>query len=633
MKKLLRSKKLFLSVICWVIAVMVNAQADHSLHVIPEPVSVKMKAGVFVLKPQTVIVAGNARAKDAAQMLASMLDVPTGFKLTVQQKSATGMKDAIVLGINEKENKEIGKEGYILNVSAAQITIKANDERGLFYAIQTLFQMLPPEAAAFKAAKHVEWTIPCAEITDYPRFGWRGLMLDVSRHFFPKEFVKRYIDQMSRYKFNVFHWHLSDDQGWRVEIKGLPKLTEVGAWRVARQGSWWSFLPPQPGEKADFGGFYTQEDIKEIVAYAKERHIDILPEIDVPGHSLAAIAAYPYLSATGYLTHVNPGSRFYNIEDNTLNPTDERVYEFLDIVFTQIAEMFPFKYIHIGGDECTKLFWHRSAKVQEFMKAKGIKNEEELQSYFIKRMEKILQSKGKKLIGWDEILEGGLAEDATVMSWRGMEGGIKSAKMGHHVVMTPSSYAYIDLYQGDPLVEPETYSMLRLRRCYDFEPVPEGINSELILGGQGNLWTESVPTGRQAEYMTWPRAFALSEVFWSPKQKRNWQHFIRRTEKNFEYLDRSNTLYARSMYDAIITGVNGPGDSLKVKLATEIDGLDIYYTFDGTNPDPFQKRYNGKPLDIPKGASQIRVRTYRNGEPVGLQINFPLKELANRLEK
>lgn len=626
---MMQIKKTLLLAIAFAVLIIANAQTGNSSHIIPEPVSVKTKSGAFVLKPQTGIVA-NDKAKKVAQVLASMLSVPTGYNYTVQSASHGGNKDAITLTINEKENKEIGKEGYVLNVSATNISVKANDERGLFYAIQTIFQMLPSDASALKAVKNVEWSIPCAEITDYPRFGWRGLMLDVSRHFFPKDFVKRYIDQMARYKFNVFHFHLSDDQGWRIEIKGLPKLTEVGAWRVARQGSWWSFQVPQPGEKSDFGGFYTQEDIKEIVAYAKERHIDVLPEIDVPGHSLAAIASYPHLSATKYLTYVNPGSRFYNIEDNTLNPADEKVYEFLDIVFTQIAELFPFQYVHVGGDECTKVFWKRSSDVQEFMKKNEIKNEEELQSYFIKRMEKMLRSKGKKMIGWDEILEGGLAEDATVMSWRGMEGGIKAGKMGHKVVMTPSHHAYLDLYQGDPIVEPETYSMLRLKSCYDFEPLPSGINKELILGGQGNLWTESVPTPRQAEYMTWPRAFALAEVFWSPAEKKNWKNFAGKVEKQFPYLESRKVNYARSMFDAIITGIKEGKDPYRVKLATEIDGLDIYYTFDGTNPDVYTKKYSGVPLEIPKGASQIRVRTFRNGEPIGSQINFPLKELENR---
>lgn len=607
------------------------AQSGNRIQIIPEPVNVKEKSGEYVITGSTRIVAQNNRALDAARMLASMLKTPTGYNLSVQQAKTAG-SNSIALKINETENREIGTEGYSLKVHATGVSISANHEKGLFYGIQTLFQLLPPDIAAPSATKGVRWSVPCAEIIDYPRFGWRGLMLDVSRHFFPKEFVMRYIDQMAKYKFNVFHWHLSDDQGWRVEINGYPELTRVGAWRVPRQGSWWSFLPPQPGEKAEYGGYYTQDDIREVVAYAKARHIDILPEIDVPGHSLAALAAYPHLSATGYITHVNPGSRFWGVEDNTLNPADERVYGFLDTVFTQIAELFPYPYIHIGGDECAKVFWNRSAKVQQFMKEKNIKNEEELQSYFIKRVEKILHAKGKKMVGWDEILEGGLAESATVMSWRGMEGGIKSAKMGHKVIMTPNRFTYLDLYQGDPIVEPETYSELRLKTCYSFEPVPEGIDPSLILGGQGNLWTESVPTGRHAEYMTWPRALALAEVLWSPRRQRNWNGFVGRIEKNFQYLDKSNTLYARSMYDAIITGIKKGEKEYLVNLKTEVEGLDIYYTFDGTNPDIYSRKYTGTPLSIPKGASQIRVNTFRNNRPIGTQINFPLKELENRLE-
>ncbi|MBX2925178.1 MAG: family 20 glycosylhydrolase [Chitinophagaceae bacterium] len=603
---------------------------QQSLSIIPEPAALVMNKGSFLLDDKTVIVAegDNSELKLFAETFAGWLLPAMGVQLKVVDRPGAAKK--IVLSLNASLKDVKTEEGYMLKISSSHISLSAARPAGIFYGLQTLRQLLPP-AIEYQTKQPASWEIPAVKITDYPRFGWRGLMLDVSRHFFSKEFVKKYIDEMARYKFNVLHLHLTDDQGWRIEIKGLPKLTEVGAWRVPRQGSWWSFLPPQPGEKADFGGFYTQEDIKEIVAYAKERHINILPEIDVPGHSLAAIAAYPHLSATKYLTYVNPGSKFYNIEDNTLNPADERVYEFMDVVLTQIAALFPFRYVHIGGDECTKLFWKRSSEVQDFMKKNGIKNEEELQSYFIKRMEKMLQSKDRKLVGWDEILEGGLTEDATVMSWRGMEGGIKSAKMGHPVIMTPNRHAYLDLYQGDPIVEPETYSMLRLKSCYDFEPVPQGIEKELILGGQGNLWTESVPTPRHAEYMTWPRAFALAEVFWSPAEKKNWKSFTSKVEKQFSYLDNRKVNYARSMFDAIITGVKADKNTYKVKIATEIEGLDIYYTFDGTNPDIYTEKYTGTLLEIPKGASQIRVRTFRNGEPVGQQINVPLKELEKRI--
>lgn len=456
-------------------------------------------------------------------------------------------------------------------------------------------------------------------------------MLDVSRHFFPFDFLKQYIDEMVKYKFNVFHLHLTDDQGWRIEIKGMPNLTEAGAWRVPRQGSWWSFAPPQPGEGATYGGYYTQEQIKELVKYAAERNVTIVPEIDVPAHSLALITAYPGLSCTGKQYDVNPGSRFKD-ECNVLCVANDATWAALDKIFTQVAELFPGEYIHIGGDEANRGFWGQHEADKALMQKEGIKNLAELQSYFTKKLEKLVISKGKRMIGWDEILEGGLAPEATVMSWRGMEGGIKAAQMGHHVIMSPTTHAYLDLYQGDPIIEPETYSMLRLKSCYDFEPVPNGIDKSLILGGQGNLWTESVPTGRHAEYMTWPRGFALAEVLWSPATSKNWVDFIRRMEWQFNHLDKAGVNYARSAYDAIITSVKDVKGDYLVKMTTEIPGLDIHYTFNGTNPSVHEAKYNGTPLTIPKGASQIRVRTYKDGKPAGEQINFMLSKLKERLE-
>jgi hexosaminidase len=468
---------------------------------------------------------------------------------------------------------------------------------------------------------------------DYPRFGWRGLMLDVSRHFFSKQFVEAYIDEMAKYKYNIFHWHLTDDNGWRIQIKGLPRLTEVGAWRVPRTGRFGRFAPPQPGEKATYGGYYTQQDIRDVVAYAKKRFITIVPEIDVPAHSLSLIAAYPNLSCTQLQYPVNPGSSFYRKEDNVLCVANDSTWLMLDKIFTQVAQLFPGPYIHVGGDEAYKGFWKECPKDQALMKREGITTLDGLQSYFEKKLEKIIISKGKKMIGWDEILEGGIAPEATVMSWRGMQGGIKAAQMGHEVIMTPTTYCYLDLYQGDPLIEPATYSRLRLSTCYKFEPVPEGVDPKYILGGQGNLWTESVPNERHAEYMTWPRAMALAEVFWSPDSARNWPDFVSRMQYRFKYMDAAHVKYARSAYDPIITGVRDANDSLQVRLATEIPGLDIYYTFDGTNPDQYYPKYQGAPLDIPKGATEIRVVTYRNGKPIGHQIDCPLSEVAKRVPK
>jgi hexosaminidase len=476
--------------------------------------------------------------------------------------------------------------------------------------------------------------MPCVSITDYPRFGWRGLMLDVSRHFFSKAFVKQYIDEMVKYKFNVFHWHLTDDQGWRIEIKGLPELTAKGAWRVPRTGQWNSFTPPQPGEQATDGGYYTQEDIREVVAYAKARFVTVVPEIDVPSHCLALIATYPELSCTKLPYDVNPGSRFLRKDiNNVLCVANDSTWLILDKVFTQVAALFPGEYIHVGGDEAHKSFWEACPKDLALAKQLGVTIQGGLQAHFEKKMQQLIRSKGKKMMGWDEILNDGLPADVAVMSWRGMNPGIAAAQQKHPVVMSPWGQAYLDLYQGDPLVEPHTYGMLRFKTCYDFNPCPDSVDAKYILGGQGNLWTESVPNERQVQYMTWPRSLALAEVFWSPQSRHDWPDFVRRTERQFDYMDAAQVKYARSMYDPIIDVAQGSDDSLKVTLASEIPGLDIYYTFDGANPDNFYPRYAGAPLDIPKGASEIRVIAYRDGRPIGQQINCPLNLLRQKLDK
>lgn len=528
-------------------------------------------------------------------------------------------------------------EVYQLDVERSKIRLAAASNAGLFHGIQTLMQLIPLRDTCHPDAPVV---LPGVHIEDQPRFAWRGLMLDVSRHFFTVEEVKAYIDQMAEYKFNIFHWHLTDDQGWRIEIKSLPRLTEVGAWRVPRTGPWWTYEPPREGEEATYGGFYTHDQIREVVQYAKERYIDIVPEIDVPGHSLAMIAAYPHLSSTELPYQVNPGSKFYTIEDNALDPSKEEVYEVMDRVFTEVAELFPFEYIHVGGDECYKGFWAKDAGCQALMKREGMTHVDELQSYFIRRMEKILQSKGKKLIGWDEILEGGLAPEATVMSWRGMSGGIKAAEMGHQVVMTPTQHCYLDLYQGDPLVEPMTYSMLKLRDVYRFEPVPEGIQEELILGGQGNLWTESVYTLSHAQYMTWPRSFALAEVLWSEKGNQEWSDFVNRTLEHFQRLEGEGVNYAVSAFECQVKitaenlklkdkGKENGKAKFYVELVSEVDGLNFYYTFDDSFPDPDYPKYDG-PIAVPEGATTFRVVSYLHGKQIGRQLKFELKDLQNR---
>ena len=594
--------------------------------IIPQPVQLKTSTGHFQLNHQTTINVptgvGNAECKRLADLLAGMLGGPTGYRIAVS--SVNKPSNVIRLKLNGIQDAAIGEEGYKLKVTPTSVSIYANTTKGLFYGIQTLMQLLPPDIETKGKVAVAKWSMPCVDITDYPRFGWRGLMLDVSRHFFPKQVVEDYIDEMARYKFNMFHWHLADDEGWRIEIKSLPQLTSVGAWRVMRTGPLFgmgSFAPPQPGEKATYGGFYTQDEVREIIKYAQDRYITILPEIDVPAHSLALIASFPNLSCTQVPYPVNAGTRYNPQQDNVLCVANDSTYLILDKIFTEIAQLFPCKYIHVGGDEAYKGFWANDPKDQALMKREGLKNVDELQSYFVKRVEKIITSKGKKLIGWDEILEGGLAPSATVMSWRGVEGGIAAAKLGHEVVMSPQQYCYLDLYQGDPSLEPHTYGKLWLRDCYEYEPMPDSVDEKLILGGQGNLWTESVPDERQIQYMIWPRAMALAEVFWSPRKERDFDEFTQRVEAHFKRLDAAQIKYARSIYDPVVTAVRMPGDtSLRIKLDSQIGKLDIYYTFDTTTPDNFSHKYNGVPLVVPTGAAEIKAITYRNGQPIGKQI-------------
>ena len=566
-------------------------------------------------------------------MLSQKLNLSTGFSIKAQQDKA----GSIQFNLNKAPVAQIGKEGYILESSPKGVVIAANAPAGLFYGMQTLLQLLPKEIES-KTAINMTWTMPSVKITDYPRFGWRGIMLDVSRNFFTKEEVKLYIDQIAKYKYNTFHWHLTDDNGWRIEIKSLPKLTEVGAWRVPRFGQFSDRTAPKPGEAAIVGGFYTQADIKEIIQYAQDRNITILPEIDIPGHSMSAIAAYPQLSCTKDTSiKVNPGSAFsewYNNGtfkmkiDNTLNPSDEKVYEFLDKVFTEMAALFPNPYIHVGGDECYKGFWTNDPGCQALMKKMNMAHPEELQAYFMKRVEGILKSKGKKMIGWDEILEGGLAPEATVMSWRGIKGGIEAAKMGHDVVMTPTTFAYLDYQQGEQTIEPTIHANLRLSKCYSFDPVPEGVDVKYILGGQGNLWTEQVVTMHHAEYMTWPRGWALAEDFWSPKASKNWANFIQRVEKQFDRADIEGVNYSSAIYDAIIK-VSGKDGKMILDLDSEVPGLDIFYTIDGAMPNIYSPKYS-KPVELPEGPVTVRVVTYRDGKQIGHLITLKPEDLKKR---
>jgi len=613
---------------------------SNTVSIIPQPVSVKLSNGVFTLPKNVIIEAGSQpQLQQTIAFLRQRLSAATGSTITVTNPATS---PTVSLILNRTTDAAIGEEGYRLSVTPKKITISANEPAGIFYGVQSLIQLFPPAIESSTPVANTKWEAPTVEIMDYPRFGWRGLMFDVSRHFFTKEEVKQFIDQMVRYKFNVLHWHLADDEGWRIQIKAFPKLTEVGAWNVKKVGYFGTFAAPAADEPRNYGGFYTQDDIKEVVQYAKDRFVNVLPEIDVPGHSLAAVVSYPELSCTPEAStyKVRSGEEIMDwskgappiaLIDNTLCPANEKVYDFLDKVLSEVAPLFPFEYIHMGGDECPKNYWEKTPAIKQLMQKEGLKTMEEVQSYFTKRLEKIVESKGKKFIGWDEILEGGLAPSAAVMSWRGMKGGIEAAKMGHEVVMSPTDFAYIDYMQGDAIIEPRVYATLRLSKAYQFEPVPDGVDPKFIKGGQANLWTEQIYNMRHQQYMTWPRGWAIAESVWSPKEKKNWDNFFSRVENHFKRYDVAEINYAPSVYEPIFKASRTADKQLQIDLSTEVKGVDVYYSFDNSFPDRFYPKYTA-PLIAPKDAVMLKVVTYKGKERVGRMIAMPLDELKRRAD-
>jgi len=599
------------------------------LSVIPEPESVKSQPGVFRIDSQTqlLIAEQDIDLKNVAILFSDQLRLAGGPFLRVKTTSDETNDGNTIVFAYAKHREKLPTEGYRLRVTPTGIFVVGNSGAGLFYGMQTLLQLLPPEV--FKLTRPEEgkqWEVPCVEIQDAPRFPYRGMHLDVSRHFFPKEFIFRYIDLISIYKMNLFHWHLTDDNGWRIEIKKYPKLTEVGAWRVNREDLPWRERPPQQtGEKATYGGYYTQEDIREIVQYAAQRYVTIIPEIEMPAHSLEVLAAYPELSCTGGPFTVPPGSYWPN--DDILCAGNDSVFTFLEDVLTEVMGLFPSEYIHVGGDEATKTRWEACPKCQSRMKEEGLANVEELQSYFIKRIDTFIHSKGKKLIGWDEILEGGLAPEATVMSWRGVEGGISAARQGHDVIMTPTSHCYFDYYQADPEFEPVAIGGLTtLKKVYSFEPVPEELSTEEarhILGAQGNLWTEFIPSPSQAEYMAIPRMIALAEVDWSPAKLRNWVDFRQRLNSQFKRLEYMGVNYSKGSYHIDIqTQFNHKTGKINVVLSSEQPGIPIYYTLNGDKPTPESTLYT-EPFEI-SGNAYIRAGLFVNGTLMEKTTEMPI---------
>jgi hexosaminidase len=508
--------------------------------IIPKPVSLTVKNAKekFVINEHTQIIAERKDALLAAKFLQQYVKEHYHKELSITANSK-GNNRIVIKQVTAKDNR---KDAYTLHTAKEAIQIEAREGAGLFYGVQSLIQLLP-------VSGQLEEGIPAVTIQDHPRFQYRGLHLDVSRHIFPLDYIKKYIDYIALHKMNYFHWHLTDDQGWRIEIKRHPKLTEVGAWR---NGTIIGLFPGTGNDSLRYGGYYTQEEIKEVVRYAAERYITVLPEIDIPGHCMAVLATYPELSTTpNEPKQVAQTWGIYNRQNNVLAPS-EKTFALIEDVLNEVMELFPSEYIHIGGDECAKKWWKESEATQQFIKANGLKDEKELQSYFIRRAEKIVSRKGRKIIGWNEILEGGLAPNAAVMSWQGTAGGITAAKEGHPVVMTPGSHLYLNKTQS---VKEDSLTAagkpIFLDSVYLYELVPEvltGRESKYIWGAQANVWTEYIANPSKVEYMLFPRLSAFSEVLWSPKESRNWEDFQKRLPYQFKRYDLWQANYSTEYF-------------------------------------------------------------------------------------
>jgi hexosaminidase len=509
--------------------------------ILPKPVYVVEKDGFFEITKDTKIIV-DYETGPLGDMLRKLLSPSMGFELAVTDDSQP--RNSIQLSL-DPSLEELEEEGYRLKVDRKRVLIEAPAEAGIFYGMQTLRQLLPVEVFSDAASEDIRWALPCVEIKDYPRFKWRGMHLDVCRHYMPVEFVKKYIDLIAIQKMNRLHLHLTDDQGWRIEIEEYPKLAEISAWRDETLVGHYSD-EPRKFDGQIHGGFYTHDEIREIVDYAIDRYVTIVPEIEMPGHAQAALAAHPEISCTGGPFKV---STIWGIRDEVFCAGNEMTFEFLENVLREVLDLFPGEYIHVGGDECPKDRWEKCPKCQARIQVEGLHDEHELQSYFITRMEKYLAANNRRLIGWDEILEGGLAPNATVMSWRGEEGGIAAAKSGHDVVMTPYGYTYFDYYQADPENEPLAIGgFLPLDTVYAYDPVPAALNEQQqahILGVQGQVWTEYIPTPEKAEYMAFPRACAMAEIAWTPLDSKDFDEFSIALAHHLKRLDFLNVNYRK----------------------------------------------------------------------------------------
>ena len=572
--------------------------------IIPEPSKTILTEGNFVLSEATQLKAPND-FKVSVDFLETFILNACHFKLSTED-----------LGVNKisfvKDATFKNPEAYTLVITEHEIKISAATDHGAFYAVQSLRQLLP---ANFEnnSYKRDSVAIKCLRIEDEPQYAYRGMHLDVGRHFFSVDFIKKYIDALAMLKMNRFHWHLTEDQGWRIEIKKYPKLNEIAAYRDETLVGHYSDQPHE-FDKKRYGGYYTQEQIKDIIIYANNRKVTIIPEIEMPGHSQAAIAAYPELGCTGEQVEV---ATLWGVFDEVYC-TKEDTFIFLQNVLDEVIALFPSQYIHIGGDEAPKTHWKSCNNCQERIKKEGLKDEHELQNYFITRIEKYLNSKGRQVIGWDEILEGGLAPNATVMSWRGVNGAVEAAKQNHQVVMTPTSHCYFDYYQSDSENEPLAIGgFLPLEKVYSYNPIPDGLTAEeaqFVLGAQGNVWTEYMPTSEKVEYMVFPRMIAMSEVVWSKQDNKNYQNFVKRLEYFYKRLDALDINYANHLYE-VEGELISENHTTNYTLETLTDGKVIRYTLDSTEPNLQSMNYT-EPIPITKSIT-LKAAVFNDNSKLG----------------
>ena len=586
-------KKIFIVFLALILLITTNhAYQKKVVSIIPKPAKMEISGGNFKFSNQTKIWINEPsdELQKLGDLIASSINQSTGLNLSATAKMTRNIPQSLVLLQLKKDYPSL--EAYTLDVKPHKITISAGSGAGIFYAIQSLLQLMPVNP------NKNNFSVPCVLIEDSPRFKWRGMHLDVCRHFFPVEFIKKYIDVLAAYKMNTFHWHLTEDQGWRIEIKKYPKLTGIGARRKETMG-----------DGKPYGGFYTQDQIREVVAYAQERFITVVPEIEMPGHALAAITAYPELSCTGGQFEV--GTK-WGVYEDVYCAGNDKVFDFLQDVLSEVLNLFPSEYIHVGGDEVPKDRWKVCPKCQERIKSEGLKDEFHLQSYFIQRIEKFLNSNGRKIIGWDEILEGGLAPNAAVMSWRGVDGGIAAAKANHNAVMSPGTHCYFDHYQGLSGEPKAIGGYTNLEKVYSYEPVPAALSADeakYIMGAQANVWTEYIETTNHVEYMLLPRMLALSEVVWSPKESRDYNDFSKRIEKHYDILSKKNYNFripapVEESGEYLLTGKK------TIELNKPIKNSTVHYTLDGTEPTEKSRMYN-KPLKLTK-ASLLKAKTFLN---------------------